>query len=121
LGLEIWHSIIAKKDPTPHTIKAFINWLRCFSSTHKKIKEAHLIALAAMFYCYEDDIEKAWKILNDYHPRQYLIFKNHFEKKYTTLIEVRQKHLEAFGELPSHEDFLIYQQIINESSIHRHN
>ena len=58
-ALEIWHPLIALKDPTPRTIKAFLNRLRYLVSRRASEldsdqavngREAQLVALAAISY-----------------------------------------------------------------------
>jgi photosystem II stability/assembly factor-like uncharacterized protein len=66
-ALEIWHPLIAQKDPTPRTIKAFLNRLRYLVSRRTSSldsdqrptgDEAQLVALAAISYVYWKDFDE---------------------------------------------------------------
>ena len=52
-ALKFWHGLIAAKNPSPRTIKAFVNRLRYFASRDASEdgngREAQLVALATIF------------------------------------------------------------------------
>ncbi len=58
------------KNPTPRTIKAFINQLRYLTSRDSSQggsgHEAQLLALATIYYCYEKNIEEIMGMMEIY-------------------------------------------------------
>lgn len=62
-ALALWHGLIAAKDPSPRSIKAFKNRLRYFvaraADDDKGLQEAHLVALAAIQYAVPDWLGRA--------------------------------------------------------------
>ncbi|WP_258192871.1 KAP family NTPase [Nitrosomonas oligotropha] len=125
-ALEIWHPLIALKDPTPRMIKAFLNRLRYFVSRDNqspgKSWEAHLVMLATLYYFSPDDFDTLDKSLGVLGATLYL---NVFSKDKTKqqLAEKIKAALEAhekdFHGLPSRDDIDFYKSMIQDIRIHR--
>ncbi len=118
-ALKIWYPLITQKDPTPRTIKAFINRLRYFSSLRGKGREAHLVALATLFYRYDDDIDAILPVLENYVSNQTQLTKCDFAEKWPDLANALEQHKEAFSDYPSDEDIEFYKMMSADICIHR--
>ncbi|MBX9636423.1 MAG: KAP family NTPase [Nitrosomonas sp.] len=124
-ALEIWHPLIAQKDPTPRTIKAFLNRLRYLVSRRNssqdndqetKGHEAQLVALAAISYVYWKDLDE---ILGHMMNQRELTYTVSFVERWPDLEKIFVKHHKKFGELPSQEDIKFYKSMIQDFQIHR--
>ena len=124
-ALEIWHPLIALKDPTPRTIKAFLNRLRYLvsrrtseldSDQETNGQEAQLVALAAISYIYWKDFDG---ILADLAHSGTSFFGLYLDEKWNDLRKVLGKHRNKFGKLPSQEDIKFYKRMIQNIQIHR--
>jgi len=124
-ALEIWHPLIALKDPTPRTIKAFLNRLRYLvsrraseldSDQETNGQEAQLVALAAISYVYWKDFDE---ILGHMMNQKELTYTVSFVERWPDLEKKFLKHHEKFGEFPSQEDIKFYKSMIQNIQIHR--
>lgn len=124
-ALEIWHPLIALKDPTPRTIKAFLNRLRYLVSRRASEldsdqaangREAQLIALAAISYVY-------WKgfdgIMADLTNPSTSFFGVYMGEEWADLRKILRIHQSKFGKFPSQEDIKFYKRMIQNIQIHR--
>jgi photosystem II stability/assembly factor-like uncharacterized protein len=125
VALEIWHPLIALKDPTPRTIKAFLNRLRYLVSRRTSSldsdkasnrREAQLVALAAISYVYWKDFDE---ILGHMMSQKELTYTISFVERWPDLEQKFLKHHEEFGEFPSQEDIKFYKSMIQNIQIHR--
>lgn len=118
VALDIWHELIARKDPTPRNIKAFINHLRYLASrdnqTLRNSREAHLVALATLYYVYPQGFDELAGHLTD--PDLNLLSS---KSKRIDLKNTLKKHRDAFGRLPSKDDIDFYRSMIQDVQIHR--
>ncbi|MBX9894573.1 MAG: hypothetical protein K2Y09_05255 [Nitrosomonas sp.] len=118
-ALDIWYELIARKDPTPRNIKAFKNHLRYLVSrdnqTPENSREAHLVALATLFYVYPKVFDKltARIVGSD------TISASDFETQWPDLQKTLSAHQDAFGRLPSADDIAFYRRMIQDMQIHR--
>ena len=124
-ALEIWHPLIAQKDPTPRTIKAFLNRLRYLvsrrnssldSDQETRGQEAQLVALAAISYVYWKDFYEILEYLN---KQQKAFIDISQDERLPNLEKPLAKHYEKFGNLPSLEDIEFYKRMIQDIHIHR--
>ncbi len=124
-ALEIWHPLIALKDPTPRTIKAFLNRLRYLvsrrtselnSNQETNGQEAQLVALAAISYVYWKDFDG---ILADLTNPSTSFFGLDMDEKWTDLRKALREHQKQFGKFPSQEDIKFYKNMTQDIQIHR--
>ncbi|MDO9310691.1 MAG: P-loop NTPase fold protein, partial [Nitrosomonas sp.] len=124
-ALEIWHPLIALKDPTPRTIKAFLNRLRYLVSRRNSSldsgqqnngQEAQLVALAAISYVYWKDFDG---IMADLTNPGTSFFGLDMDEKWTDLMKTLREHQKQFGKFPSQEDIKFYKRMTQDIQIHR--
>ena len=117
-ALNIWYELIARKDPTPRNIKAFKNHLRYLASrdnqSPENSREAHLVALATLFYAYRKDFDRIVGCLNDPDALSTLSFNDLNDLKVAL-----NKHKKTFGRLPTQDDILFYTSMTQDIQIHR--
>ena len=122
-ALDIWYELIARKDPTPRNIKAFKNHLRYLASrdnqTPENSREAHLVALATLFYVYPDDFDEIPAVMNSVFSDSIFAGSRPSHKPWLEAISMMKKHHMAFGEIPSQEDIQFFKSMIQDIQIHR--
>ena len=122
-ALRIWHTLIAQNNPTPRTVKAFVNRLRYIASRGDNLadtrREAHLVALAAIYYCYERHIDEVLNLMTDYLADETRPSQNQFEQRWPALALALGEHFQAFGAYPSPQDSAFYQAMNADICIHR--
>lgn len=122
-ALEIWHALIAQNNPTPRSVKAFVNRLRYIASRGDNLadtrREAHLVALAAIYYCYERNIDEVQNSMTDYLADEPRPSQNQFEQRWPALALALGEHFQAFGAYPSPQDIAFYQAMNADICIHR--
>ena len=123
-ALDIWYELIASKDPTPRNIKAFKNHLRYLASRDNKTpensREAHLVALATMFYIYPKDfLEGILKVMEVYFSDEISPSTERFEEECPDLIMTLGAHKRVFGRIPSAEDIRFFNSMTQNIKIHR--
>jgi photosystem II stability/assembly factor-like uncharacterized protein/Cdc6-like AAA superfamily ATPase len=118
-ALDIWYELIARKDPTPRNIKAFKNHLRYLVSrdnqTPENSREAHLVALATLFYVYPKAFDKLTARIVDSDTMS----TSYSETQWPDLQKTLSAHQDAFGRLPSADDIAFYRRMIQDVQIHR--
>ena len=139
-ALNIWHELIVSHNPTPRTIKAFLNRLRYFASRMgddiDSIRQAHLVALATTHYAFDDP---AWAMehmaktdlgveiqQNAYNRVREEREKNEKDEKQTRqyqrqhlFLTVLLKHAEFFGSLPDENDRKLFGELVEDIEIHK--
>ena len=123
-ALDIWYELIARKDPTPRNIKAFKNHLRYLASrdnqTPENSREAHLVALATLFYVYPKDfLEGILKVMEVYFSDEISPSTERFEEECPDLIMTLGAHKRVFGRIPSAEDIRFFNSMTQDMQIHR--
>jgi len=127
-ALEIWHPLIAQKDPTPRTIKAFLNRLRYLVSRRNSSldsdqetngHEAQLVALAALFYVYPKDFDEMLTAIEVYSTDETgpPIFQ--LKELWPDFAMTLMAHQKAFGRTPSAEDIQFFKSMTQDIHIHR--
>ena len=125
-ALKIWHPLIALKDPTPRTIKAFLNRLRYLVSRRassldsdqtEKGQEVQLVALAAISYVYWKDLDGIMEHLNNQEETSFFYIS--LDGQWPDLEKILVKHYEKFGNLPSQDDIKFYKSMTQDIQIHR--
>lgn len=121
-ALEIWNELIARKDPTPRNIKAFKNHLRYLVSRDNQppgtSREAHLVALASLFYVYRKDFDEILTAM-EIHFSSNNPWPIHFSERWPDLAMTLGAHEQKFGRVPSQDDIKFYKAMTQDIQIHR--
>ncbi len=122
-ALEIWHGLIAAKNPTPRTLKAFVNRLRYFASRDAgqagNGREAQLVALAAIYYVYPEEFESIIGLMQLYFADHARPSKLGFENHWPGIAMAAGQHERAFGSIPSQQDIDFFRALNEDICIHR--
>ena len=116
----------------PRTVKAFVNRLRYmvtrgeFSklsnesvNTINTNRKAHLVAIAAIYYCNESDIDNVLGNLEAYIAAETRPSKTRFDKQWPDLAKAIDEHFQSFGAYLSQQDFDFYQAMNADICIYR--